>query len=197
MQGAHTEPDSIAHYEGLVRSSASRYVSIMAGKGMDFDDICQVFRIKVWKALEAYDPTRCRTSLEKWVFLCVRNEGKDLVKRRHPEFDALHIEDVAPVRDIATSMPSPRDAFEMRYLSADEDSAFEAVLNDKPHVPNTLNHNERRVLILMYNEYRQAEIGPKLNLSPGQVKTAVKGIRAKMADWCPTQEPTPVAASAA
>lgn len=185
-------PDDLAHYEGLVHSTAARYVSVMAGAAMDFDDICQVLRIKVWKALEVYDPTRW-ADRDRYVFMCVRNQGKDLVKRRTPDHiarDSLMIEDVAPT---VNGNGAIRDAFELRYLSSDEEQSYMDVLEEPPMIPSTLTSNERRVLKLLYHEFRQAEMAPILKLSPSQVKGCVKGIRAKMADWAP-DEAEPIAA---
>ena len=75
--------DQIAGYEGLVRATAARYVGKV--EAMDFDDICSVLRIKVWQALVKFDPAKCRTNEEGFVFMCVRNRCKDLVKRQKPE----------------------------------------------------------------------------------------------------------------
>lgn len=209
MQASQIDPDTLTHYEGLVRKTASRYVSIMAAGAMDFDDICQVLRVAVWRALGAFDEDRlvgkkarpheegdhaCRCPRCLYVFMCVRNQGKDLVKRGRESRDinGLHIEDVAPA---INGNGAIRDAFELRYLSADDEQVFMAVLGDPPIVPSTLSSDERRVLKLMFNDYRQAEIAPILRLSQSQVKTAVKGIRAKMADWRPSAEiPVPLAA---
>jgi len=157
---------------------------------MDFDDICAVLRIKVWKALEAYDPDRW-ADRDGYVFMCVRNQGKDLVKRRTPEHiarDALYIEDVAPVHHDSPRENNNgiRDAFELRYLSMNGE-AFDKVIEEPLRLPNTLTTNERRVLMLLYLEHRQAEIAPILGLTPSKVKACVKGIREKMADWMPEE----------
>jgi RNA polymerase sigma factor (sigma-70 family) len=191
-----SQANTLDYYEGLVRATAGRYESIMAGAAMDFDDICQVLRVAVWKALSAFDERKATQPIHGYVFMCVRNRAKDLVKYRTPEHmarDPLLIEDVAPT---VNGNGVIRDAFELRYLSADEEQAFMSVLEEPPLVPSTLTSNERRVLKLMYHDYRQVEIAPILDLSPDQVKAAVKGIREKMADWCP-EEPTAVARSAA
>lgn len=185
MQTSHvTHSDRLASYEGLVRSTASRYVSIMHGAAMDFEDICQVLRIAVWRALESFDGAKATQPLEGYVFMCVRNQAKDLVKRRNNgRFDSLSIEDVAPT---VNGNGAIRDAFELRYMSHDEEQALMEVLEEPPLVPSTLTHNERRVLTLMYHRYRQVEIGPLLGLTSSQVKSAVKAIREKMADWHPS-----------
>lgn len=205
MQASQIHPDTLNHYEGLVRTTASLYVTIMAAGAMDFEDICQVLRVRVWKALEAFDERRlvgkakacregdhsCRCPRCRFVFMCVRNQGKDLVKRGRDSrtINDLHIEDVAPT---INGNGADRDAFELRYLSTDDEQVFMSVLEEPPIVPSTLSLDERRVLKMLFNDYRQAEIAPILRLSQSQVKTAVKGIRAKMADWCPSATETPV-----
>lgn len=193
MDTPTTPPDTdIAHYEGLVRSTASRYVSIMAGAAMDFEDICQVLRIKVWKALEAYDPARCNKDRRSFVFMCVRNQGKDLVKRRAEdrELNSLHIEDVAPT---VNGNGAVRDRFEMRYLQSAEDVALRSALEEAPLIPSTLSTNERRVLAYLYVGYGPTEIVADSGLSKPVVTRAIRAIREKMSDWKPTtdRESTP------
>lgn len=187
--GQVTDAD-IRHYEGLVRATAGRYEKRLSGGAMDFEDICAVLRIKIWKALADYDPAK-KPNRDKYVFMCLTNHVKDLlkIKSRHPE--ALYVEDVAPT---VNGNGAIRDAFELRYLSADEDNAFMAVLDEPPNLPNTLTQNERHVLVLMYHEYKLVEIGPVLGLSLSQVKSCAKGLREKMADWEPSAPQQPVAA---
>jgi hypothetical protein len=58
----------IAPYEGLIHSTAVRYVGFLDD---DLDDIKQLLRIKVAQALVAFDPTRGEKPTENFVFSCV------------------------------------------------------------------------------------------------------------------------------
>lgn len=166
------------------------YVGIL--NGMDFDDICQVLRVKVWKALEKFDaslyPTQDQVKArDSFIFGCVRNQVKDLVKRNKEQ--ALYIEDVAPANTSSSGGPfaqGPRDKFDERYLQASPDSVFREVEEGDPLIPSTLSENERLVLICMYLGYKQPEIALRIGLDRRKVASAVRNIRKKMEDWRPT-----------
>lgn len=180
----------LSHYEGLVRTTSSRYV----GKTRhDFDDLCQIFRVKVWKALLAWDPTHPRIkkkikggeteqeARDAFVFMCVVNQGKDLVKRRKPEHDPLFIE------DFASEESNGQDRFESRYLSADDEEVFEQVVGDRMDLPE-LTDDERQVLTCMYLRYSQPEIAKRLGMKPKKVSAAVKAIKTKLSHLNPSGE---------
>lgn len=197
----------LAHYEGLVRKTAARYVGLVLH---DFEDICQVFRVKVWKALLAWDPTdpRIRKKLadgqsedelrDRFVFMCLRNQGKDLVKRRKPETDPLFIEDFAHERgaDRGRRDGSLRDKFEAQYLTAGEDEVFGEIEGDDIVIPSDLTSDERRVLVCMYLDYTQPETAVRLGIPTKKVSAAVKNIRQKLEHLRPVDgaEPEPLAA---
>ena len=48
----------------------------------EYEDIVSVLRIKVWRALCAFDPARSSMPVQRYVFSCVKNQAKDLVKKR-------------------------------------------------------------------------------------------------------------------
>lgn len=166
-------------------------------KGWEFEDICQVLRVKVWKTLVKWDPLhpkvlqRMRNEgkteeelRDAFVFGCVHNQIKDLVKRQREQ--ALLIEDVAPARFSANPFQQgPRDRFEMRYLQVTSEHVFDAIENDRSLLPDTLTHDERLVLLHMYIGYSQTETADELGIDRQRVTTIVKRIRRKMADWRP------------
>jgi len=171
------DPDLLAHYEGLVRKTAAMYEGIVEE---DFDDICQLLRIKVWRALVAFDPTKARQTRDQYVFMCLRNRVKDLVKKvRRNE---LFIEDIAPTREAQGD--GSRDRFEARYLLEAEETVFDCV--EKPLIPSTLTHRERVVVAYLYLDYSQVEIAEATDLSSKEIATSVVEIRTKMADWHPS-----------
>ncbi len=185
----------LGHYEGLVRKTAGRYVGRVL---FDYDDICQIFRVKVWKALLAWDPRDPRilkkiaTGMsedelrDRFVFMCLRNQGKDLVKRRKPETDPLFIEDWAGGAVSSGQWENQRedgnrrDRFESRYLCVGEEEVFGEIEGEDIILPPDLTADERRVLVCMYLDYTQAETALRLGLTAKKVGAAVKGIRRKL-----------------
>jgi RNA polymerase sigma factor (sigma-70 family) len=67
----------IAAYEGLVYATAARYAPYLDD---DLDDVAQVLRVKVWKSLVAFNPARHTVGEKSWVFSCIRNQVKDILK---------------------------------------------------------------------------------------------------------------------
>lgn len=160
----------MAHYDGLIRSTA-RLCS--ANSEEDFEDIVQILSIKVWKALRAFDPARCRTTRDRYVFMCVRDQAKDVCKKvkRH---DA-HIEDLTAAD--AWSGPS----FEARYLRSDRDTVFGAVEDDE-NLLAELTELERSIVALLLDGYRHhAEMAAMLDVRPVDMQRAMKQIRGKLA----------------
>ncbi len=195
----------LSHYEGLVRTTSSRYVEKTT---WDFDDLCQIFRIKAWKALLAWDPTHPRIQRkikagkteeelrDAFVFMCILNQGKDLVKRRKPENDPLFIEDLAHNSQGKSGLfdsreGTKRDWFESQYLCADESEVFEAIVGESQQLPDEvfdLSPDERQVLVCMYLQYSQPEIAMRLGMKPKKVSAAVKVIKQTFSHLKPTAE---------
>lgn len=187
------KPTELAFYEGLVRKTASIYEPLCEE---EFDDIAQVLRMTVWRALTAYNPARSRLPLERFVFSCVKNRCKDLVRKRRR--NELYIEDVAPAQleeRSAVGERSTRDRFEARYLSAD-DTDFDIVEAGMPTIPSTLTAREREVVALLYLDFSQREAMEMLGIRRNEMERSVRQIRVKMADWKPAVSPAelPVAA---
>lgn len=185
-------PDALlGRYEGLVLKTGSMYCGII--ERMDFEDICQVLRVRVWKALEAWDPMNPKTRKrllggkkteeelrDAFVFGCVRNQVKDLLKRNPPR--DLLFEDLAP----DTSDVALRDRFELRYLSDDPDLIFSEAEDSAPLVPNTLNRNERLVLACAYLGYNGPETAERIGIDKRRIASIMRSLREKMSDWRPT-----------
>lgn len=166
-------------------------------KGWDFEDVCQVLRVKIWKALLAFEPDRyprgrLGKARDSFIFGCVRNAVKDLVKRQREQ--ALFIEDVAPSPSVTHQVggrtagheSGPRDAFELRYLSAPSEESFGSIDEGHLVLPNTLTSDERRVLLHMYIGFSQTETAEELGIDRQKVISIVRLIRRKMADWRPS-----------
>lgn len=166
---------AIALYEGLIFATAVRYVDRVEP---DLEDLQQLLRIKVWKSLEKYDPSLCRTSRNSWVFGAIRNECKDWMRYKRPRGNTS-------IEALGEEETWRRDAFEGEYLSADHDTAYFDAEDEPPLIPSTLNDLELQVLCLLYRAYRQTEIARYLRVEKREVEKAVRGLRTKMADWSP------------
>lgn len=165
----------------------------------DFDDICQFFRVKVWKILDAFDPSRVKTTskytpaeqLERFVYACLQNAKKDVLKKKR--HGVLFIEDLAPL-ELEEGTNGVRDRFELRYLSIED--AFVEAHREPPLIPSTLNQLERQVVLLTFLDFEPAEIALAIGVTRKKVWSMMKGIREKMADWAPgsADEQVPLAA---
>lgn len=175
------KPTDITFYEGLIRKTASMYVLYV---DEEFEDIVSIFRIKVWRALAAYDPSRSRMPVERYVFSCVKNQAKDLLKRRRRT--DVYIAD-------QSFDDGAEDSFERQYLAVSADEVYELAEEGPPLIPSTLTDVERQVVGLLYLTYSQRESADRLGLTRPQMERAMRSIRVKMADWAPPV-PVPVAA---
>lgn len=168
MSRLKPQPTDVAFYEGLCFKTASMYVGVLED---EFDDIRQVLRVKVWRALQSYDPGRSSLPIQRYVFSCVRNQVKDLVKRKRR--NELYMEDFP-------------EAVQSRHLATTHDEVYGSVEDPVPVMPNTLGDRERDVLSLLCSDFSQREAAAFMGLSRGEMERAVRGIRTKLADWKPS-----------
>jgi RNA polymerase sigma factor (sigma-70 family) len=169
---------TVEAFEGLVLRTAGMYCEILR---MDEDDVRQRLRIKVWKALDSYRPARATQSVEKYVFSCVRNEVKDLLKqadrakRNKPE---CFMED-------QYGSEAMRERFDAKHLSHDEEAEREAYVERTVELPSTLNFMERQVVALLLLDLNQTEIAARLGWTRTRVRKTHASVMEKMADWDP------------
>lgn len=180
--------EEVSRYEGLIFTTAQRYKPYVPD---EFEDLQQMFRIKVWKALQSYDKNRSRMTQDRYVFSCVVNQGKDLIRSAKVFAEdgarsASSIEDIAP-EDTGSGGRGLRNRFEERYMSVDRDDVFAVIEEDGVLIPSTLGQTERSFLAFLYLGYSQTEIGTFLGLSKSAKDGAMASIRKKMADWAPTK----------
>lgn len=184
MMGSRSDTGDLQPYEGLIYSTAARYAPYLDD---DMEDIQQLLRIKVWQALVAFDRTRWRLpggeadARKRYVFSCVSNRVKDMLKAQYRRNDArggaqLYTEDVAA---------SSPDRFELLYLRLDVEVAYAAAEDDGLRLPSTLNEFEVRVVHLLLLDLSQAEAARVLGVTRGKVRTAHAAVKIKMADWAP------------
>jgi RNA polymerase sigma factor (sigma-70 family) len=176
-----SDPKLIRHYEGLVFKTASRYVGFVEE---EFEDIQQILRMKVFRALLSYDPSKSTMTRDRYVFSCIVNQCKDLVKRKRR--NVLFIEDIAPAAYDADK--TLRDQFESHYLSTDHESEFGHVEDDDFIVPSTLSAFEREIVVHLYLHFTNTEIAQRMERPKREVDKAVKAVKEKLADWKPSPE---------
>jgi RNA polymerase sigma factor (sigma-70 family) len=188
-------PELLRHYEGLVYKTALLTAPLVEE---DFDDVVQLLRIKVWKALIAWDPARApklvaRVGLDKArdrsVFAWLKNYQRDLIKklrRGEVSLDGLSFRDQETGERIELY-----DGFGSTATTADE--VYGHVEADLPLIPSTLTPLELRVVCLLYADYRQSEVAVHLAVPKREVERLVRSIRLKMADWQPPSTPAAIA----
>lgn len=165
------------YYEALVRSTTRMYARRLR---VESEDLEQVLRFRVWLALKAYDERRSRATRRSFVFTCLRNQIKDLVKsriRRDRAGSEVYIEDEAPSE-------ASREVWEGQYLSELPDARLEEVVV----LPATISADERQVLALVYVGYSLTEASRLLGVTSKIVGARMASIRVKMDDWRPAEE---------
>lgn len=163
------DPRTVHFYDGLVFKTASLWTGYMQE---DFEDLQQIIWEKVVKALRAYDPTRSKLPVERYVFMCVMNLRKDLLKRRRR--DDIFIED----------QRVEHHHFEGRYLS--EIHTYDTIEAERPLIPSTLSQTERHVLALLYEGYTEREVQRVLGCTKRECEAALNALQAKFGDWKPS-----------
>jgi RNA polymerase sigma factor (sigma-70 family) len=171
-----TKKTELAHYEGLIFTTAARYSAYLDD---ELEDIQQLLRVKVWKSLGKFDPKRSKMDVENWVFSCVRNYVKDLLKSQYRRNKVRnghqgYIED-----------ESQASTFEVRYFSETADEVYFCVEDEDIKLPSTLSEDERSVTCLLMLNLNQSEIARVLHVSRDQVRRHHESVKAKMADWRP------------
>ena len=170
----------------------------------EFDEICQFLREKVWKGLEAFNPSRVRTTskyspdeqLERFVNSCVQNGKKDVLKKKRRDW--LYIADMlaeGPTSDV-NFVGKLHDAFENRYLREDDTFTEFPPDPDLPIIPSILAPREREVALMLYLDYKIDEIAAELDTNRKGVNGMIDSIRGKMVEWAPAPAARPLALAA-
>jgi hypothetical protein len=198
LREAH-DPKVLAHYEGLIYVAAQTLV----GKGveMELEDVQQILRIKTFRSLERFQADRIRRrdesrlqARDRYVRMVLIDQGKDLLKRKRR--GELHIEDlVATSQQSDSGQLESRDWFDEKYLSSSHEDVYREVEAEALHLPSTLTPLERRIVLLLFSDYKQMEAGRQLGLDKREVERAMRSIRLKMPSR--DEAPPPSAAIAA
>jgi DNA-directed RNA polymerase specialized sigma24 family protein len=170
----------LPEFEGLVFETARQIV--VGGVELDFDDVRQLLRIKVWRAIVAFDARRAGTMpLKRFVFGCVVNLRKDLEKRPRRYIDSI---ERIRERSLDACEGEPSDWFDLRYLSIDAEQVYGRV-EDELRLPSTLDRAERALVAMTMQGRPAQEVEAELGLSCAQRKQAMREVREKLADWQP------------
>lgn len=183
------DPTVLRHYEGLVITTAARLVR--DGVELPVEDVQQVLRIKIWRALSRFQAARMQRpgesrarARDRYVFMAVTDQAKDLFNRvrRGERF----IEDLVSGDAAENRRLQSRDRFEERHgLSSSEEEVYGRVEDEGAPLPSTLTSLERQLVLLLYRDYKQSEAGRHLGLGKYELEKTMKAIREKMADWSP------------
>ena len=165
-------PTEILHYEGLIRKTAAMCAPRVQE---EYEDIVSIFRIKVWRALGTFDPSRSTMTVQAYVFSCVKNQEKDLLKRKRRQ-EVLMADSAAELAGQVTS----------------EDDVYAEVERELPVIPSTLTGLERQVIVRLYLDETQRDIAVGFGMTRSEMERVVRSIRTKMADWKPSPAPASV-----
>lgn len=163
----------LREFEGLVFKTSVIYSNRLR---LEREDLQQVLRLRVWLAIRSYDPGVRRASLRSYVFTCVRNQIKDLVKARTRR-DALATEFY-----LEDALVGDGGAFEARHLAEEIGDH----LAEEVQLPSSLTADEREVLALLYLGYdKQVDIASALGVRRPEVSLRMSSLKTKLraAGW--------------
>lgn len=187
----------LERYEGLVKTTASQIVA--GGVEMEFDDVAQLLRIKVWSAIQKFEPRRAaegrrlnrprdrrgRTPLDRWVFLVLANYRKDL--ERMPR---RYVQSMEAFRESqGTGQHGERktglqDKFDAKYLCALDSRPSD----DELDLPPDLTETERQVIALRLQGTLAPQIESELGLTRAQRVRVMRSLREKLGDLDPARK---------
>lgn len=172
---------TLRSFEGLVFTTAQMYAGQVRREP---DDLAQELRVRVWRAVTTFDPTRSRQSLERYVFSAITNKIKDY--KRDAAREAKRREDTG------LTFIQVDDVFLLtHYHFVTHDEVFAQVENESFEMPATVTGDERRVLALLIFGYTRAEVAREMQRTRVEVDEVVRELRGKLADWRPSGGPAP------
>lgn len=185
----------LPHYEGLIRATTRRIQHVVDEEP---EDIAQIFRLKLFTALRRWDPARStrrrpvdpqtlRRLRDSFIFGCIANQKKDLLKRRRREESSI---------EGCVTEDDSVDHFELTHgLTSSPEQVYGAIEDDDLLLPSTLTATERSIIVLLYVGRMQTEAAVELGLTKGEMERAIRSVRVKLADWRPSPQqghvPTP------
>jgi RNA polymerase sigma-70 factor (ECF subfamily) len=95
-----------------------RFVSRLAPKGIDAEDVVQETFIKAWRHLKRFDKTK---SFKTWLFVIAKNTLFDHIKKKQPAlFSSLDVmeDDESKFFDVEDTRPLPDEIFAQKEARA-------------------------------------------------------------------------------
>jgi DNA-directed RNA polymerase specialized sigma24 family protein len=171
---------ALPQFDGLIRETARQIVA--AGVEIEYDDVAQLLRIKVWQTIERYDSTHgAHLPLRRFVFGCLYNLRRDIEKRPRRYNHSVEHE-----RSKGDDFHGGQaEAFDLKYLSLNAEDAYVEVEDEPVVLPSTLTATERRVVALRLAGLSLGEVDQAIGLSRFQRAQVMASIRVKLADWAP------------
>lgn len=159
------------------------------------EDLEQELRVRVWRAIVTYDPSKSRLTLERYVFQAVTNKVKDFKRdaarenRRREEngLTFLHIEDMrSPLGQDCPRRTTVQEVFDGYFNHATHDEVYGRIDEGLFVLPATVTDDEASVLLLLMMDMNRAEIAMRLAIARECVDASVVALRRKFADWKPS-----------
>ncbi|MCB9878226.1 MAG: sigma-70 family RNA polymerase sigma factor [Planctomycetes bacterium] len=140
---------------------ATVYRFLGTGWRREIEDLAQEVFLKVFRAIDKFDPTRAKFTT--WVYTFVRNHCFDVLKKRRLKTSSLHaVDDDERQRDFA----------DRRELLPDQDSENQELGRRIGEALATLGEDQRMVFILReYESLDYREIAAITGVNEGTVKS--------------------------
>jgi RNA polymerase sigma factor (sigma-70 family) len=179
-------------FEGLVHATARMFAAQVR---REEEDLAQELRVRVWRAIDSYDPARSGLSLERYVYGAIANKIKDfkrdaareLQRRRANNLTFLYIEDMVLDRDHGGNgqRRSRQEVFDGRFNFATRDEVYGHIDEGLLTLPSTVTEREAEVVVLLMLGSSRPDVAVRLGPGPPDVDACVRNLREKFADWKP------------
>lgn len=171
---------ALLRFEGLVHETARQIVA--GGVEMEHEDVAQMLRLTVWKAVIDFDARHRRgLPLRRYVFMCVANRRKDIETRRPRRYNSS-IDEIRARSNFVDESQTIADWFDSRYLCTQAEQAF-AEVDEAVELPADLTEVERQVIALRLDGHLLFEIERELGLSRSQRERVMRSVRDKLAPF--------------
>lgn len=172
----------LSAFEGLVQTTARMWAAQVR---REEHDLAQELRIRVWRAITSYDPSKSRLPLERYVFQAVTNKIKDFKRDAQRERDRceryglsfIHLEDWR-------SETGQLGLDGVHFI--DHDEVYRAVDEGYFVLPSSVTRREAKVLVLLMMELSRPKVALRLGIGTEGVDQCIASLRVKFADWRPS-----------
>jgi RNA polymerase sigma factor (sigma-70 family) len=173
--------ERVEGYEGLCRRFASNVVGFVPD--LDFDDLCQLSRLKAWRALASYDRAHDAGLTEyRYVSMCLKNLEKDLKNRvRRP---VGYIEDLGRQSRLDVEARLLSSSAEEVYAGVEDEHEVRAIVEDLAELEPV----EAEIVVRLYVGWSQADVARAMNIEKHVMVRVMRSIRLKLHDWRPDEE---------